>query len=387
LFNKVLSDVTYADVLAFCQTYPEGVRAEYKREAVHIAKVVSSFANTFGGIWVIGVDTDKANRAILPPIGLPLTPGIEEKIVQSAQAGVYPPITPAVRVFDIPDKAGHVLVIVKVPESVDAPHAVENSTRVHIRVENTTESIELSDIDRIAYLLKRRRAPEEWREALIEQASAMSVFSQEGKRETGRMRVIIAPMYPCGALFSYDELYQRARGLDDRGHRLLRNFRLVHEAIMAGQVTDSSSRHHLELSTNGILFFEEPMEAAGQLEGIPYFHPINLLYPMVRALDTADHFFSGALTNLLIRCELIECVGVGYFHDDPRRLAPSQRTLTQGQCLDRVVRVSAYSTAESLAIRRVEILTDLLRPILWAFSYRAEAGLRADVEQMIRGIR
>jgi len=43
MFNEPLADVTYDDVLAFCQTYPEGVRAEYKRQLVNIPKVVSSF--------------------------------------------------------------------------------------------------------------------------------------------------------------------------------------------------------------------------------------------------------------------------------------------------------------------------------------------------------
>jgi hypothetical protein len=132
MFNKPLETATYDDVLAFCGTFTEGVRVEYKRTPVNIPKVVSYLANTVGGIWVIGLETDAANRAILPPVGLPLPPGIEEQIVvQSAQTGVYPGITPALRVFDIPDKLGHVVAVVKVPESVEAPHAVENSTRVY----------------------------------------------------------------------------------------------------------------------------------------------------------------------------------------------------------------------------------------------------------------
>ncbi len=382
MFNKALSDVTYDDVLTFCRTYSEGVRAEYKREPVHIAKIVSSFANTVGGIWIIGVDTDTANRAVLPPAGLTATPGIEEQIVQSAQSGVYPGIAPAVRVFDIPDKPGHVLVVVKVPESVDAPHAIENSTRVYVRVASTSNPIELSDIDRIEYLLKRRQAAEEWREALIADAVTMSAFSQ-GAADTPRMRVILAPQYPRGALFSYDDLYERARRLDERGQRLLRNFRLVHEAIMAGQATDRSSKHHLEVSTHGVMFFEDAMESAGAIEEVPYVLPMNLIYPIVRALDTAVYFFEGSLTNLLIRCELIACVGVAYFHHDPSRLVRPQNVINERKCLDPVVRVSESTATETLQSRRVDILTNLLKPMLWAFSYRAQASLRADVEQLV----
>jgi len=102
LFHTPLSAVSYEDVLAFCATFTEGVRVEYKREPAHIPKVVSSFANTMGGVWVVGVDAEKrTNRAVLPPHGID-SAGLEEQIVQAAQTGIYPSITPSVRVFPVP---------------------------------------------------------------------------------------------------------------------------------------------------------------------------------------------------------------------------------------------------------------------------------------------
>ncbi len=44
MFTTPLSQVTFDQLLAFCQAFPEGVRVEYKREAANIPKVVSSFA-------------------------------------------------------------------------------------------------------------------------------------------------------------------------------------------------------------------------------------------------------------------------------------------------------------------------------------------------------
>jgi predicted HTH transcriptional regulator len=119
LFYTPLPAVAYEDVLVFCATFTEGVRVEYKREPVQIPKVVSSFANTVGGVWIIGVDAEKkTNRAILPPDGIDSV-GLEERIVQAAQTGIYPPIAPAVRVFPVPDKPGRVIAVVKV-----RPHAL-----------------------------------------------------------------------------------------------------------------------------------------------------------------------------------------------------------------------------------------------------------------------
>ena len=143
----------------FCKTFPEGVRVEYKQEPTkHIPKIISSFANTVGGIWIIGVETDKTtNLPRLPLEGMKQTAGVQEQITQSARTGIYSAITPDVRVLDVPGKPDRMIVVVKVPESIEDPHAIENSTRVYIRTASTTEPYDLADIDRIDYLLKRRR--------------------------------------------------------------------------------------------------------------------------------------------------------------------------------------------------------------------------------------
>ena len=158
LFSKPFHEITFQDVTEFCENWPEGVRVEYKDGVVQIPKVVSSFANTQGGIWVIGVTADKAtNRVILPIKGFKRDTGLEERITQSCYSSLYPPLLPDILVLDVPDNDDNVIAIVRVHESMEAPHAIENTTRVYIRNNNTTERIELAEIDRIDYLLKRRR--------------------------------------------------------------------------------------------------------------------------------------------------------------------------------------------------------------------------------------
>ena len=50
------------------------------------------------------------------------------------------------------------VVIVRVNESLQAPHAVENSTKVYFRPGSITQpyKYELADMDRITYMLRRR---------------------------------------------------------------------------------------------------------------------------------------------------------------------------------------------------------------------------------------
>ena len=98
------------------------------------------------------------NKVLFPIEGIPKTPGLEERIVQSAITGIYPSVMPEVILIDVPD-SDNVVVVVRVDESIQAPHAIQNSAKVYIRTGSVTQPYELSDIDRIEYMLKRPREP------------------------------------------------------------------------------------------------------------------------------------------------------------------------------------------------------------------------------------
>ena len=157
MFTKLAADITLSDVEDFCREFGEGVRVEYKQEIRHIPKIVSSFANTLGGIFIIGVETDQNNKVKLPIQGIPNKSGIEEQIQQSALTGIYPAVIPEVIICEV-SNTSNVVIIIRVDESPQAPHAIQNSTTVYIRPSSITQpyKLELAEIDRIEYMLKRR---------------------------------------------------------------------------------------------------------------------------------------------------------------------------------------------------------------------------------------
>ena len=62
MFTKLAADITFSDIEDFCREFGEGVRVEYKQEIdikKHIPKIVSSFANAYGGIFVINETSRK----------------------------------------------------------------------------------------------------------------------------------------------------------------------------------------------------------------------------------------------------------------------------------------------------------------------------------------
>ena len=160
MFTKPIDEITFEDVESFCKEWAEGVRVEYKQEITRsIPKIVSSFANTHGGIFLIGVEADKTtNMPIFPISGIPNRRGIEEQIQQRAEMSINPPVRPEVTVVNVPGGANVVVVIRVTESSLLAPHAIEDATKVYFRVGSVTQPYELklANMELIAHMLKRR---------------------------------------------------------------------------------------------------------------------------------------------------------------------------------------------------------------------------------------
>ena len=133
MFTKPANEIEFSDVKDFCDEFGEGVRVEYKQEIKNIPKIVSSFANTLGGIFIIGAEADKKTNKVIAIDGIPNSGGLEEQILQSALTGIYPAVMPEVIILDLPTNPNNVVIIIRVDESSQAPHAIQNSTRVYIR--------------------------------------------------------------------------------------------------------------------------------------------------------------------------------------------------------------------------------------------------------------
>ncbi len=310
MFHRSLSDITFETIDAFCQAWPEGVRVEYKGAWPNIPKVVSSFANTMGGILIIGVDADRTTgMPNLPIHGITTGPGLEERVTQSCYQGIYPPITPSIRVISIPSTTDRVIVVVKVAESIEAPHAIENTTRVYIRVNSTTEPIELAEIDRIEYLLNRRQNPKNRREQMI--AESFGRFSTG----TPRLCIAVVPSYPNRPLFTPDSLSEGINDLnrDPKISFLGNHIRRSQEGYISARPspTDFSS-YHLTVTFWGLICFDKNLEVlpATSREHRPYFNLEQVVLGIAWLLRAALIFLDKAeTTNLVIHARLQNAAG------------------------------------------------------------------------------
>jgi hypothetical protein len=218
LWHKPVDQVSFADVEAFCRQAPaprEGLRLDFK-EAIpgHLERTLSAFGNTLGGMILLGVRGNAANEPEWPPPGMPDSPGISERLVQIARDAVYP----SLRIeyspnLPNPHAPGTVIVVVRVHESPEAPHAVDQGRRIYERTDNVNDPIRQAHVDRIAQLLRRRERLEEQREGLVKAAILRGGRHLWAQGNPVRWASVI-PLYPWRDLCTPQRCFELHAGWD-----------------------------------------------------------------------------------------------------------------------------------------------------------------------------
>jgi hypothetical protein len=207
LWSKTLANISYADVADFCANgMPEGANLDYKADIpTKLEKVAASLANTSGGLVVFGVTTNDANRP-KDIVGIPNVRGFSEQVTQICRDRITPPITPEVSaLLPLPTDAGRAVAVMRIHQSSEAPHAIQNSTRVYIRRSDVTDIIDLADIGRIEYLLNLRNRVEAKAKSLRDRHMARFEHIAAGK-EFPSVWWIVAPLYPGLTICSLDAM-------------------------------------------------------------------------------------------------------------------------------------------------------------------------------------
>jgi hypothetical protein len=154
------SKVTYKEVKSFCdQQISEGVRVEYKRafpENVDLAKTICAFANTAGGIILIGVEADKKKNTPTSIPGIQITEGLEEKVVSICLSHILPRIMPEIKLclFKSNDETERAVLFIRVGLSYSSPHYVWQTREILVRAHNENSR---ADLQTIEDLIDRRK--------------------------------------------------------------------------------------------------------------------------------------------------------------------------------------------------------------------------------------
>lgn len=390
MFTKPLSQAEYSDVEFFCNTFGEGVRVEYKSEMIkEIPKIISAFANTLGGIIVIGVETDKVQNRVIAVNGIDNKSGIEESIISSSLQGIYPSVIPEIKIIDIPEKKNKILVVIKVHESKDAPHAIQNSTRVYIRTGSVSQPYEFAEIDRIEYMLKRREKSTELKRDLIQDArlridTLLRVIN--GPREP-YFYVAISPVFPYNPLISLDELYAFCSRVPYNSTEYLGvdNPQRIVDGICKfyGKSGDFSYR---EINHYGLVFACETLDKRpsrwkggnDKADEKLYIVFAQFIFIIGRALKLAKLFYDKCtyLGNLEVGVSVKNVSGECLLYNEE-----GFPQFDKFQSVDSNSYSSEIITVEDIDSRLLDIVTSLTRNILWVFDCSI-----TDSQQMVERV-
>src|SRR5260370_32056158 len=167
LFTTPLGTITADDVQAFLDIdLEEGTRLDYKEAEKNsngppskMIDVIVAFANTQGGLLVLGVEADKRTNRPIKREGLTLLRrgSLEEAITSRCYSAIIPPLSPEIGVCPFKSDVSlaaedRAFVVIRVQPSATI-HST-NDNRVLVRVNSECQN---ADLMTLRYLLEREQ--------------------------------------------------------------------------------------------------------------------------------------------------------------------------------------------------------------------------------------
>jgi hypothetical protein len=383
------------DIRSFCARFNEGLRVEYKAsldDAVRRAlpKVVSSFANSRGGVIVLGVNA--VNGVPQPPIE-GFEPAAREEIPLTIEniclENLHPPVFP--RIIEVPgDASGSKFFVVEVDESAEAPHAIENSTKVYVRTGNAANPYELAQVETIIALLRRREDPTSRRRDLVASVHINGIDAQ-----APQMEIVICPVFPMAPLCPVEDCWEflrtavyqatNSRFFNFEGLRRVEN---GVTAILPGR--RYAGAECAEVNCYGLVASAKQLATASRQPGLnePYLIFADVLNSWVKIYMCSAAFFerTGFKGAVVIQIKLKNMMGqrlpfIGF----------EGRSLEEFRSFDQTVTASHVLSAETLGAQVETVTHQLLDQLCWAVwqgsEYFPSQTLNNEITAVLRQLR
>jgi hypothetical protein len=200
----------------------ENLLLEFKREAPkkdETLKKLSAFANTLGGLMVIGAEAPSKDGRLVGLPGIDPQANYSQTIVQWCSEGVSPPLE--VNVSDsipTPSNVSKVCYVVRVRESDIAPHFLNGRKGVYIRTGEFSSRFDaqLANENELRQLFQRREVVLRRRAELLQRArNRFRTFTEQkykalGQNKNGqigaRCDLCIVPRFPAQPVCNHARL-------------------------------------------------------------------------------------------------------------------------------------------------------------------------------------
>jgi hypothetical protein len=214
LFNKPLQQLTYQDVVSFCERrLPEDKQLDYKymipKNYEKFAKTIASFANALGGTIIIGVQDDKDDKPCPPFTGIPYHEKIRNSVESIIQTYIDPIVFVDINVCVSPNRQ-RMFIVINIPQSNLTPHLVGKLKRAYIRTGQSSRPETIVHPDKLPWLLDHREKSERLRHILRDKAEShfdnyLKTLNAAAQGESV-CTISLSPLYPQEPLTDYARL-------------------------------------------------------------------------------------------------------------------------------------------------------------------------------------
>jgi len=386
LYTKDIGQIQYDEVDSFVALkLREDLRIDYKADFPRdLAKIVVAFANTAGGLILIGVSANNTTNEPERIVGVPLAAGLEERVTNVTMSNIKPPISPEVKVCPFKSDPGlaaddRAVVVIRVSQSDIAPHSDANNI-IWIRSHNTCNPASLDVIEK---LLEKRDEGTALREEMERDANQILANAALGfDLIEGRIRyyaIRLSPVLPFNVTFnkSTDDFLRdqvvSIGGINETSPKL------NGIELASRNQTTRRLRRFFSFNRDGFFIHAATLEMPNTND-VYAERTIQILAKTMRAsTNIFEHFgYFGKLSiELLLRevrgIELTSLItGIGAEFDEPRT------------CPDEEIKIERlYSLAEIRANERA-ILASFYNDLLRAFQVTLpEAALASRLDNLI----
>jgi len=399
IYTKPVSQLATSDLEELLQEQTvENIRLEFKRDVPpkdETLKKVSSFANTFGGLVVIGASARSTDGRIEGLPGVDAQDGYKQKVVDWCFGGASPPLT--VEVSDpipTPDGSGKVCYVISVPESDVTPHFLNGRKGVWIRTDEFSGRFDaqLANESELRSLLDRRKLILERRTSLLERARRRfdiyaarrhTDFSGHRTQFGPRLELCVVPRFPARplceqgrlqALVMKNHLAWRGILFPDPGSSIVSQ----HEsAIVLGAAGPDSM---FEVNVWGMLFYCAKIADADNSRKTWGIHLYGLLGHVILFLRHSDRMLRalGYAGPLCVEVSLSSIRGVPWLYERSGFLSSGP-----GSELDDEVEFSILATSEALGKDSSAVAKDLFRYIFFSVNWPALIATANDLDNLV----
>lgn len=423
IFYKPIAKLNIEDIKTFCEKgVKEGINLDYKEDfpsSKKLAKTISAFANTLGGVIIVGVEEDEENKPVLPIKGILFKRGLHEKVVNIILDNISPPLFPEIGVIRFKEENKEkAVVMIRVPQSNETPHTINNKKGICVRTDNRNKLEDVATLEEIEWLINRRRKSEELKNKLYQNTiKRLDNLYKKGflKEGVGAIQIpegqgifSISPLYPSKSLTNPVALKNICEGHDLRVRDYFGTFdsfpyfnsgtKTTKNGVIDYLIWDSRDEgietFYYEFNVFGLFFYQEifgrkineKTSEKDKFYKTTSTHSLwfyNVIARLDEFLEVASRFYDKidvwGLVEIKIQFSKIFNIKIQ---------KPKSFLLWYDNKVshENNIEINKVVIVQGLKEKRIEILIDILKEIAWAFNYDIGDKFIKDYLKELKGL-